>query len=90
MSALTLKSIPPELLQRLRDRAARDHRSLNREVLVLLEQALDGEPGGLDDRVRRQVERWASLAGQWRSDRAAADEIAEIYAARSPGREVSL
>jgi len=90
MSALTVKSIPADLLLRLRERAARDRRSLNGEVIVLLEQALAAEPPTLDDKVRAQVEAWASLAGQWRSDRPAADEIDDLYAARSNGREVSL
>jgi plasmid stability protein len=90
MSALTLKSIPPELLQRLRERAVRDRRSLNREVLVLLEQALAASPATVEDRVRAQVDAWIALAGEWRSDRAATDEIEEIYASRTPGREVRL
>jgi len=90
MSALTLKSIPPDLLDRLRERAARDRRSLNREVLVLLERALADESPSLEERVRAQAAAWSALAGQWRSDRPSQAEIGDLYAARTGGREVSL
>lgn len=37
---ITLKSIPPELHQDLKARAALHHRSLNREIIALLEERL--------------------------------------------------
>ena len=40
MPSLLIKNVPEELHRRLRDRAAREHRSLNKEVIVLIEQAL--------------------------------------------------
>jgi antitoxin FitA len=40
MASLTIKGIPPALLQRLRERAARHRRSINGEVLHLLEREL--------------------------------------------------
>jgi plasmid stability protein len=40
MTTLTLKNIPEELHQRLRESAARHHRSLNREIIALLEERL--------------------------------------------------
>ena len=44
MPSLALKDIPMRLMERLRSRAAKDRRSLNREAIWLLEQAL--EPSG--------------------------------------------
>jgi plasmid stability protein len=41
MASLTIKGIPPELLEQLRTRAARHRRSLNSEVLHLLERSVD-------------------------------------------------
>lgn len=38
MPNLTLKNIPEELYARLKERAARHHRSLNSEILVSLEK----------------------------------------------------
>ena len=42
MPSLLIKNIPEELRGQLRDRAARHHRSMNKEVIVLLERALGG------------------------------------------------
>ena len=40
MAALLIKNLPPELHESLRQRAARNHRSMNKEVLTILEHAL--------------------------------------------------
>ena len=41
MSALLIKNMPPPLHQRLRQRAAAHHRSMNREVIAILERELE-------------------------------------------------
>ena len=41
MSALLIKNLPPPLHERLRRRAAAHHRSMNREVIAILERELD-------------------------------------------------
>ena len=40
MTGLLIKDFPPELHRRLKEAAARSHRSMTRQALVLLEQAL--------------------------------------------------
>jgi plasmid stability protein len=40
MASILIKDIPPALHERLREAAVRDHRSLSKEVIVLLEGAL--------------------------------------------------
>jgi plasmid stability protein len=42
---LSVKNVPHELAERLRQRAERNHRSLQRELLAILEQAV-AQPGG--------------------------------------------
>ena len=44
MPSLTIKDIPDPLLTRLRQRAATDRRSLDREVIHLLDRALAEAP----------------------------------------------
>ncbi|MEN8376828.1 MAG: nucleotidyltransferase domain-containing protein [Gemmatimonadota bacterium] len=44
MTTLTIRGVPEELHEQLRDRAAGNRRSLNSEVLVILERALLGSP----------------------------------------------
>ena len=41
MSALLIKNMPPPLHERLRQRAAVHHRSMNREVIAILERELE-------------------------------------------------
>lgn len=40
MASLLIKNVPEDLHKKLRERAAREHRSLNMEVIVLIEHAL--------------------------------------------------
>ncbi|MDD5266679.1 MAG: hypothetical protein PHO08_06075 [Methylococcales bacterium] len=40
MTGLLIKDIPPELHRKLKEAAVRSHRSMTRQALVLLEQAL--------------------------------------------------
>ena len=89
MSSITLKDVPEELLVRLRAAAARERRSLNQQALVLIEGGLAARETA-EERARRQVEAWRALAGAWVSDRPFDDEVAELYAARTAGRDVAL
>jgi plasmid stability protein len=45
MSALLIKNMPTPLHDRLRQRAAAHHRSMNREVIAILERELDRPAG---------------------------------------------
>lgn len=91
MSALTLKNLPDALLDRLRKRAVRERRSMNGEVVHLLNAALRGESAGADPalRAREQAAAWRRLAGRWESDVDAATEAAALRRARSGGRKVA-
>ena len=44
MASLTLKDIPRRLHQQLKERAARHRRSMSKEALACLEQAIAAEP----------------------------------------------
>ncbi|HRD68263.1 MAG TPA: hypothetical protein PKY50_19205 [Candidatus Competibacter sp.] len=95
MPSLTIKDLPDPLLARLRQRAATDRRSLNREVIHLLERALAETPAALEaaalaERIEAQARAWHTLAGHWDSDRDPAEEIDALYATRTPGRRVDL
>lgn len=51
MPTITLKNVPDDLHRRLKERAERHHRSLNREVIRYLEEAVSEDtapPSGLD------------------------------------------
>jgi len=81
MPTITIRDVPEELLDQLKQRAEEDRRSLTQQVIHLLVQALN-------DRLlspAAQAERWIRLS-RWRSNRDAKDEIAAIYRARTRGR----
>lgn len=44
MSGLLIKDFPPELHRRLKEEAERNHRSMTRQAVALLEQALAVQP----------------------------------------------
>ena len=81
MPTITIRDVPKELLDRLKQRAKEDRRSLNQQVILLVERALQDElfsPAA-------QAERWVHLR-RWRSGRSSSEEIADIYNARTKGR----
>ena len=71
MPSMTVKNLPPRLLQALRAAAESDRRSLNQEIIYLLEAAVRLRT---DKRLRRpatveaQLEAWRALAGKWVPD----------------------
>ena len=95
MPSLTIKDLPDPLWARLRQRAAADRRSLNREVIHLLERVLAEAPAApgpiaLAEQIEAQVRMWHALAGRWDADQEPVEEIDALYAARTPGRSVDL
>jgi plasmid stability protein len=96
MPSLTLKDIPLPLMERLRSRAAHDQRSLNREAILLLEQALAPDAAAVPASVAAaerdvQLAAWEQLGGRWPGGDAALDTmVSDIYDARTQGREVDL
>jgi plasmid stability protein len=71
MASLTLRNVPPELIQSLRAAAAHDRRSLSQEVVHLLDLAVRArnEGGGRAAQdVEAQLTTRRKLAGQWESD----------------------
>lgn len=90
MASLTLKGIPDELLEALRDIAEAERRSLTQEAIRMLEESVAARTNeaALSSAAKRQADAWRQLAGRWKSDRSDDEEVADIYDARTPGREV--
>ena len=90
MPSLTIKGIPDDVLNRLREKARTERRSLTQQVLVMLERGLESDAQLRTDRVSEQVEVWRRLAGGWVSDESVSAETDRIYRARTAGRDVEL
>ena len=97
MSCLTVRDLSPRMLSSLKTRAKSNHRSLNGEILFILEWVADHgmktpppTEGMMDSAVFRQKSEMDSLIGTWGDKKATEEIIDDIYAARSFGREVAL
>lgn len=93
MANLTIRNIPEELLQKLRRQSKAEKRSLNNEILVVLEKCIDlydTDIKGDAYSQEAQVELWEKLAGEWDDERSAKEISADITAHRTAGRKVDL
>ena len=76
MANLTLKGIPPDLHLQLRERAARNRRSLNAEILRILEDSLRRKVVDVEDliaRIHESNRRWKTkpfTEEEWRAAKA--------------------
>lgn len=93
MANLTIRNIPDELLEKVRALSEAERRSLNSELLEIIEKGLETE-AKLKSRklVSRavQIRVWERIAGKWKDKRKTKDIIRDIYSARSKGRKVEL
>ncbi|OGV72069.1 MAG: hypothetical protein A3K19_08255 [Lentisphaerae bacterium RIFOXYB12_FULL_65_16] len=95
MPNLTIRNIPAAVMGRIRALSAVDRRSLNSEILVLIERGLEcdrpeaSRPGTIPD-AATQLELWRHLCGAWQDERSGAEIAADIRAHRTPGRAVEL
>lgn len=93
MPSLTLRNIPEHLLEGLRILSARERRSLNNELLVVLEEGLASKAERLEAAPlgsELQADLWLDLCGKWQDERSSEEIIEDIRSHRSEGREVSL
>lgn len=79
MATMTLKNVPEELYVLLKRSAERHRRSINREAIVCLEQALLGERRDAADVLQRARALRARTAGLFVTDR-------ELAQAKTDGR----
>ena len=88
--------MPDDLLERLRQRAREQRRSLNSEAIILLDNALAADalapPASVLETERNaQLAACERLGGRWPDGDAALDSlILDIVEARTEGREVDL
>lgn len=92
---ITVRSIPEEVVSKLKTVALKERRSLNSEILCLLEKNLDEEVNRLADQNKTlakqsQLEVWEKLCGSWEDDRFSEEIITDIRDSRTVGREVEL
>ena len=92
---LTIRNIPDEVVKEVRTLSRIERRSLNSQMLVVLENGLISKSryaGREKPAVSKelQVDIWKGLAGRWEDDRSAREIIDDIYEHRTMGRDVNL
>ncbi len=95
MINLTLRNIPDEVIGKIKTLATLDRRSLNNEMLVVIEKGLEGETKAHSEKAARispaaQISIWQDLCGLWEDERPTREIIQDIRASRTMGRKVSL
>lgn len=95
MASLTVRNIPEDILERIRALSTAERRSMNNEILVILERGTNLE---YEEKMRQhkylskstQMELWEQLVGTWKDSRSASEIIEDIYSLRTGGRNVEL
>ncbi len=92
---ITIRNIPEEVINKIRTLSRVERRSLNSEILMVLEQGLEEKLGRMADvkagmTKELQVNIWRNLASKWEDDRSSDEIIEDIYKHRTLGRDVEL
>jgi len=94
MTNITVRNIPDPVMERVRAMATLDRRSVNSELLVLIERGIGRDAVGARDDLLpsadAQLGLWERLCGSWEDSRTAEEISADIQAHRTLGREVDL
>jgi len=92
---LTIRNIPDEIISKLRTLSKLERRSLNNELLIVLENGLNRKVANLFKSKpvitkELQINIWNGLAEKWDDDRSTEEIVKDIYENRTIGREVNL
>jgi plasmid stability protein len=95
MPNLTVRNIPDQLLNKLRTLSALEMRSLNSQILMILEKGLAKESKSATNLKNylsndTQIKLWQNLCGKWKDSRSTVEIISDIIDSRSEGRSVDL
>jgi len=92
---LTVRNIPEEIIKKIRTLSELEKRSLNNEILILLERGVQEEINtffNFKNNITKgtQINIWKRLSKEWDDDRSAQEIIDDIYTNRTLGREIEL
>ena len=92
---ITVRNIPEEVIEKIRTLSRIARRSLNNEILIILERGVQKEIDNISMKknfitTETQINIWTKLAELWEDDRTSAEIIEDIYTKRSPGRDIHL
>jgi len=96
MANITVRNIPEDIFAKIKRLSTLERRSINSEILIILESALASEVGSIYKPGRETISKelqlriWEDLSGEW-EDRRTTEEIKEdILESRTLGRNINL
>jgi len=95
MANITIRNIPEDIFERIRTLSSVEKRSLNSELLMIMERGLEAEVAlrtGQSGEIAMstQLKIWEQILGQWEDHRTTQEIVADIYEHRTLGRPVDL
>ncbi len=92
---ITIRNIPDDVVSKIRTLSQMEKRSLNNEILFVLERGVQEEVRYYFNLKRNisketQIEIWTRLSKEWQDDRSTDEIIDDIYNSRTLGREFKL
>jgi hypothetical protein len=92
---ITIRNIPTEVIEKIKTFSQLEKRSLNNEILFVLERGVQEElkssfAGKKNFSKHTQIKIWGKLAGTWKDDLSTREIVRGIYQNRTPGRKVEL
>lgn len=95
MANITIRNIPDEIFEQIKKLSSVEKRSINNELLVIIEKGTQAEIDHLNQSKHQipksiQMNLWENLSGTWEDERTTEEIITEIYNSRTQGREIDL
>jgi len=92
---ITIRNIPEDVIDKIRTISKMQRRSLNNEILIVLERGVEIEEKHYFNTKRNinkniQIDIWNRLSGEWDDNRETNEIINDIYTSRTIGREFEL
>ncbi len=92
---ITVRNIPDEIIRKIRTLSQMGKRSLNNEILLLLERSVQEETNYHTEQKKNisketQINMWKKLVNRWDDSRSTKEIIEDIYDNRTLGREIEL
>ena len=94
MASITVRNIPDSILQKIRALSQIERRSINNEIITILEKGLMDQTEYQNATPilskESQIDIWNSISGKWEDKRKTKEIVADIYSNRTAGRDISL
>lgn len=96
MANITVRNIPEDIFSGIKQLSTLERRSINNEILVVLESGLAYETGNIHKTSKTTIPKdlqlniWNNLSGKWEDERTTEQIKSDIMISRTLGRNINL